>query len=528
MNELLKAALVGTGKHPGVAIDESNSADRLTIADDSLTEESRFLLRCGRRAVYQRAGQEVRSVPPLEPAPDDESVAWSAAFIRTMKEVIHTDKKDLLPEILREFQIHGLSVPAILLPDLLDLTDRKLQTAIREVVGKRGVWLSEFNPDWSWLKDQELNAEEDIPHLEEIWNEGTVPQRCRALRKLREIDAATGLQWLQGCFKKEKADDRKQMLEQLAIGLSTADEEFLEQTLSDRSKHVKVTAGSLLSQIPTSQCAQRFRERGQQLLQISSGAQAKFRLTCHPPEELPKDWEQDGVPRKPPGHRGLRALLTEELVERVSLEFWQEHFRAKPVELINGILNDDFAHDVITGWTQAFVKSSPPESETSDWFDPLWKYWSAMMQHPQQNVKDQASNFLGQLANFTDQPNLERSIIRLIQSQPDPANLPIATLVSFVPAPWSAAFGKEYLRVTRGLVGSRSDRAVYDWLGSLSIATVALPKECFETALSPWKIRDHGVPPWQLANMERQITHFIERIQFRARFYREVELQKIS
>lgn len=525
MNELLKAALVGTGKHPGVAIDEAHPADRLAIADDSLSEETQFLLRCGRRAVYQRAGLEVQSVPHIEPAPDADSVTWSAAFIRTMKEVIHTDKKDLLPEILREFQTHGLPVPAILLPDLLDLSDRKLQTAIRAVVGTRGAWLSQFNPDWSWLGEKVLNAEEDIPNLEEIWNEGTVPQRCRALRQLRGIDAATGRQWLEECFKKEKADDRKQMLEQLEFGLSTADEPFLEQTLSDRSKHVKVLAGSLLSQIPTSQCANRFSERGQQLLQVSSSAQAKFKLTCQPPEELPKDWEEDGVPRKPSGQRGLRAYLTEELVARVALNFWQEHFKVTPVELINGILNDDFAHDVITGWTQASVKSSP--SETSDWFEPLWKYWSAMTQHPQQNIKDQAANFLGQLAEFTDQTNLERSIIRLIQSQPDPTNLPIATLVSLVPAPWSAAFGKEYLRVTRSLVGSRSDRAVYDWIGSLKIATVALPKECFEPALSPWKIRNHGVQPWQLANIERQITHFTERIQFRVRFHREVELQRI-
>lgn len=521
MNELLKAALVGTGKYPGVAIDESAPADRLTIADDSLTDESQFLLRCGRRAVYQRAGQDVRSVPSVEAAPDTENIAWSAAFIRTMKEVIQTEKKDLLPEVLREFQAHRLPVPVILLPDLLDLSDRKLQSAIRTVVGTRGTWLSQFNPEWSWLTDTEPNSEEDIPSLEEIWNEGTVPQRCRALRKLREIDAATGRQWLQECFKKEKASDRKDLLEQFASGLSTADEEFLEQTLSDRSKHVKVLAGSLLSQIPTSQCANRFRERGQQLLQISSTSQSKLKLTCHPPEELSKDWEADGVPRKPPGQRGVRAYLTEELVARVSLDFWQEHFHVAPVELINGILNDDFAHDVITGWTRAFVKIS-----ASNWFEPLWKYWSAMTQHPQQNIKDQASNFLGQLAEFTEQTKLERSIIRLIQSQPDPANLPIATLVSFVPAPWSAAFGKEYLRVTRGLVASRSDRAVYDWIGSLTIATVALPKECFEAALSPWKIREHGVPSWQLANMERQISQFTERIQFRARFHREVELQR--
>ena len=525
MNELLKAALVGTGKHPDVAIDESQPTDRLTIADDSLTAESKFLLRCGRRAMYERAGQEVRSVPPIEPAPDAENIAWPAAFLRTMKEIIQTDKKDFLPEVLREFQTHKLPLPAVLLPDLLNLSERKLQAAIREIVGVKGLWLSQFNPDWSWLSETAASSEEDVPNLEEIWNEGTVPQRCRALRQLREIDPVAGRQWLQDCFKKEKASDRKELLEQLATGLNSADEEFLEETLSDRSKHVKVLAGSLLARIPTSQSAQRFSERGRQLLQVSTRTKSKLKLTCHPPEKLPKDWEADGVPRKPPGQRGQRAFLTEELVTRVLLNFWQEHFQATPVELVNGILSDDFAHDVITGWSQAFIVALSPGTTISDWLDPLWKYWSAMSQHPQQIVKDQSSHFLGQLASRTDQSSLERLIITLIQSQPDPTNLPIAEILTFVPAPWSPAFGKEYLRVTRGLVSSRSDRAVSDWVGSLSIAAIALPKECFEAAFSPWKIRDHGVSSWQLANMQRQLTYFTERILFRARFHREVEEQ---
>ncbi|MDB4733510.1 hypothetical protein OAF42_03610, partial [Planctomicrobium sp.] len=64
-DQLLKVALVGTAQAPQVPINSENDVDSLIGPSIELSIESQFLLRAGRLAIYQRAGQLPVTVPQV-------------------------------------------------------------------------------------------------------------------------------------------------------------------------------------------------------------------------------------------------------------------------------------------------------------------------------------------------------------------------------------------------------------------------------------------------------------------------------
>ncbi|QDT32999.1 DUF5691 domain-containing protein [Thalassoglobus polymorphus] len=523
MNELFKAALVGTRKLPVVPLDDSFPTDQIATSHEALSPESDLLLRIGRRSIYELAGQPTVHVAPFPAAPSVESKIWSKRFLQVMHAALGQSQSNVLIEFLRALDEQGLNIPDSILPDLFNTSEPELRQAVRPVIDERGVWLAKLNPEWEWVLDAEINEAVDVRILEEQWNEGTIPQRCEVLTQVRLLDAEQGRTWLLNCFKKEKADVRRQFLERMATSLSEHDEEFLESALKDRSKYVKQVAADLLAKIPTSNLSARHQQRATQLLERIPSTGSQLKLTCQPPQELPRDWEEDGIPASASGAQGKRAFWTEELVSRIPPANWTTFFEASPLELINAVLHDDFSHSVITGWTRSVGACDASNLETIDWVEPLWKYWSAMTQHPHAVVQDQAIAMLETLSVWFEQSKLERAILQLVQDQPDPTNAPISRLLPFIGTPWSSSFAKEYLRITRGLVGSRTDRSVIHWLNSLPAAATAIPKEAFEIAQAPWRIRDQAIQSWQVCEIERLISQFAERIQLRAAFYEELE-----
>lgn len=524
MNELQHIALIGFAKHPQIPPAESHPAARLTNTSDDLTPESQLLLQIGCIAIYDRAGFRPIQVPPLQPATEVMHIHWSERFESLLRDAIGTDLKEMLPEFLKVLSQSHLPLPNSVLPELLSISDEGLRSELRHILGERAKWLSQFHPAWNWVHQAPEQPERLRLMHQQTWDEGTIPQRVEALQAIRAIDPAHGRHLLSMVFSEEKAADRQRLLQELQTGLSDADESFLKETLSDRSKNVRETAANLLSQLSTSEISGRHTQRGLELLRVDKTS-PNLRFSCHPPQDLPADWEADGIPRRVSGRNGNRSLWTEELLSRIPPNFWTEHFSATPVELLNGVLSDDYAHAVISGWTRSVITKSIPNQSRDQWLPALWKYWSAMIQHPQQGVKDQSTEMLTQLITLLSTSSAERSISQLIQSIPDPTSLTITELFRKLATPWSASFSREYLRITRSLVGSRSDQAVLNWLDSLSVAAIAIPPDCFEAAIAPWHLRDHGFYSWQTAGMARLVDQFTERIQLRMRFYREVALQ---
>lgn len=521
-DQLLKAALVGTAQAPQVPMNSEHDVDSLEGSVAEFSVESQFLMRAGRFAIYQQAGQLPKTVPQLEASPRLERVEYTDSFLKLFESALTKEHYVLLPEFLSILVSRNLSAPDKFIPRLLDVEDVSVRPLIQAAVGEKGEWLSQFNPDWEWFVNESALESNDLEAYQALWDDGTFPERLTALRAIRKLNSEVGRELLAEDFSKEKVENRKQLLTAINEGLSSEDSEFLIHCLSDRSKYVRQQAANYLAKIPDSEVSQRNLKRANNVLtQIESNKATK--LVCQPPQELPAGWEEDGLEVNPPNKRGQRAFWTEELISKIPLQHWETHLSATPIELINTVLNDDYAHAVITGWSKALTDNSEI-SKVESWLKSLWKYWSAMLQHPQQPVVLQALEQLGELARKMTSTDLDRQLLQLLRDHHDPAQLPINEILKWIPTTWSKSFSHEYLRISRTLAGSRSDKAVYEWLQSTAQAAAFLSPDMFEAALTPWKVRDHGVQTWQVAGIEKLITHFQERIRLRASFYKEVKL----
>ncbi|QQR99775.1 MAG: hypothetical protein IPK37_12340 [Austwickia sp.] len=87
----------------------------------------------------------------------------------------------------------------------------------------------------------------------DAWDRGTLAERLAHLARVRRVDPPTGLALLDGPgWARETADAREQFVRTLTIGLSDADEPFLERLLDDRALSVRRAAADALARLPHS------------------------------------------------------------------------------------------------------------------------------------------------------------------------------------------------------------------------------------------------------------------------------------
>lgn len=527
MKQFIKAALVGAIQDVNDTSWEFLQPQFARIDELPLTPESQFLLKIGNLATCQRAGTLPAKVAAIPTAPVSGEARISDALEKIICFAMQKEYQDLLPEFLSTLVKEKITISTTLIPQLLQLNSSAERDLIRQTVGEQGKWLSQFNPDWAWVTESnEVDETLLTTEAQQDWETGTFAERLSVLQQIRQSDPQLALQLLQDTFQKEKAEYRREFLKTLSVGLSGKDQSFLESVLSDRSKLVRQVAGQLLSRLPDSSVAERNWALARQWVRIDTGKGGKTALHCSPPSSLPDDWEKLGFGVKPPVGQGQKSFWTEELLARISLNNWEAEFELSPVELINGILNDKYAHAVITGWTGSFIYNGHEENRT-DWQLSLWKYWTAMLQHSQKSVVEQATEQLKLICETIELEKRERLIQQLLMTHHDPSQLPIQEILSWLTRQWSKSMSVEYLNLTRQLIVRRSDRAAVDWLNSLMQAAQSLSPESFAAALTPWKINEQYASTWQVANIERQIADFQQCIQLRFRFYEEVDLCKV-
>jgi hypothetical protein len=316
-------------------------------------------------SAYHKAGRQIDSGQyPLAPAiPQDlqPCVDLAAACCQAvLVERATTQSRKLLPELLELLGQANRSVPYQLLPALLDWGHREpsLKSAILPVLGNRGRWLANQNPQWAYGQGAG-GVPIDLAIVQEQWENGNLHERLAALQTWRREDSNAARQALSQCWNREKAGDRQSYLEVLEIGLSQEDEEFLEKSLSDRAVGVRQKAASLLGQFPS-----RYRRRiGQiavQWLHIEAGEQGcRAQITL--PKTVQPEWLEEGLSDKPPKDNLLVTdvpswLLLQVLIS-TDLYRWGADLDVTPESLIRAVLN--LRHHnvlILSGWVTAAVQ----------------------------------------------------------------------------------------------------------------------------------------------------------------------------
>jgi hypothetical protein len=384
--DLLAAALVGTARRPWTSPSVTVGGRSLTTGPGSAgssgspeppspsaaaapapaaVSASAALLEAAAVAlVYRRAGAEpVTGVSPVPAAPVETDRPLPAAAGERLRRILSDGgvpggaqvAGELLAQWLALAARHGGHVPPEALPALLDAGRRNgaVRADLGRVAGRRGTWLAAMREDWRWLLDEATGPAGDGDA--ETWATGATGERVAYLVHLRRTDPAAGLALLTGGWAAEAADDRARLVSALATGLSTADEEFLEQALDDRRREVREAALELLRRLPGSAHARRMTARALAAVRVERRAFGRDRLIVDPPAELDAGLRRDGVAATPARGIGAGAWLLEEIIANTPLDVWTPAFGRTPEDVIELARGHDWESPLLHGWAKAAI-----------------------------------------------------------------------------------------------------------------------------------------------------------------------------
>ncbi|MFJ8358841.1 DUF5691 domain-containing protein [Streptomyces sp. NPDC093984] len=274
------------------------------------------------------------------------------------------DLMELLPQWLALANERGYAPPPQALPALLDAARARtdLRPAALTFAGPRALWLARMNPEWRFALRSVPGGGSDLPPPQEpdrvrrLWQEGLFAERVALLTALRARHPALARDLLAGTWATERAEDRLMFLDSLRTGLQPADEPFLEQALSDRSRNVRATAAELLSALPDSALAGRMAARAAACVAVDP-TQGESVIVVEAPHECDPGMERDGVVPKPPAGRGERSWWLGQLVEAAPLGTWPARLGGRtPEEIVALPVADDWRSELHAAWCRAAVR----------------------------------------------------------------------------------------------------------------------------------------------------------------------------
>jgi hypothetical protein len=337
-DSLLSTAMVGTGRRAVPADTLAGVVDPSDVDSDS--PEAAVLSAAAVLGAYRRAGR----VPPtwhgprITPAAADPRPECSPAATQVLELLLDRNVRiDGGNELLTRHWLAACAAanrrpPTALLVTLLQLaaTTPNLRELVAAVAGPRGAWLAERGRRWAWARPPESDAQD----VAERFATATRAERLAILTAIRRTDPATGRALVESTWRSESAANRASLVDTLAIGLSDADEPFLESTLDDKAATVRAAAAALLDRLPNSRRAARMADR----LHTLSTPDGSVELPGKPDAAA----RRDGIAnRREPGY-GPRASWLIQLVAAAPLPEKPELEGASP--------------ELVTGWTKAALR----------------------------------------------------------------------------------------------------------------------------------------------------------------------------
>ena len=438
MQTLVSLAIVGTGQQAVERITSDTAVDELISQVPVEALERTLLLTAGALSIYQHAGYlPAEQGQKITPAGHETLPVCSAKAAHLLSLLFQENNRQLLPEALAQMKRQQLRFSYDLLPLVLDWGTRKkeLRSQLLPLLGERGFWLSQYNPQWSWVNEtrltlsieQQTNLPEDA---ETIWQEGTLLQRQAILQSLRDSQPALARQWLADVWKQEKAEARLAFLEILRTHLSSDDLEFLENAQKDRSSNVRSLVNTLLGLIPSSPLVQRMQKRAEALLTYDG---TTLQIKSKP--EIDADWERDGLQTK-----AKKKLESDDLLAILSVitpNHWQERFTATPEQLVACLDGTGYTTTVQQAWLDAAF-----QHKTLAWVRPL--IMRSFQLTPPIEQKNHLSDMQDecQLLSLLPQAEAEKLVLEIVRQ-----DIRWVKLLSALPQPWSHAFSEFFTQL---------------------------------------------------------------------------------
>ncbi len=507
--DLAAAALVGTDRRPpalpsvGGAL--GDLLGKLTPSDDPA---GALLGAAAAVALYRRAGWLPPSgaAQPFPPCAPDDLLACSARAGEHLAQMVGGTHAAALPEWLEALVATGRTVPAALLPTLLERgrTEEALRPVIVALLGVRGRWLAGLNPDWAYANVPVAAA--TAADLTAHWETGSPVVRLTVLSRLRVSEPERARELLAAVWASEKVDARADFLETFAQGLSAADEPFLEQALNDRAERVRRVAANLLCRLPDSALNARMLARASQCLRWVAGAKPQIELTL--PEEYDKAMQRDGIVRKPTSSAiGEKAWWLSQMLELIPPSVWCQRWDVRPVQIIAARIPKEWRDLLLASWTTAAQRHGDQE-----WLEKLI-------------ALRRSGNKLGTLNELL--PHLpparrEQIILELLASKDDSlaGDHPVLVALRAVPGPWSHTLARAVLSTLQRRMSNivnKNQRSDWYLRNDLSAFALCIPADLASEAAAsiPNAIREPSL-------FGASVTQFEELMRFRYEMLREL------
>jgi len=453
-NELTATALVGSGRRP-VLPPAAEPLSGLIAGLDPSEPAAVLLGAAAATTLLLHAGHMPAALPPIPECDAHDLRACGSVTTGHLAQMLSGTNRGALAEWLAELVRLRLRAPAVLLPELLDLgrQQTELRALLIEAIGVRGRWLAAQNTAWAYAAVGGGHSATSDAGIAEAWETGGRAARLHLLESLRHAEPDRARALIESTWTSEKSDDRVAFVDALAIGISAADEPFLESALDDRSKDVRTHTADLLARMADSRLATRMIERALPLLRRQRGWRTRIEVTL--PTECDKAMQRDGIVGKPPQNVGKRAWWLLSLIERTPPAAWCRAWNLQPGEIMHTELPNEWRALIRKGWAAAAQRYGDLA-----WLDALL---SQVLQSKEPDID------IGALVVALPTERREAALLSLLHSHNRPLD------------PAHPAFGP--LRQHRSLWSSDLSRAVID---KLRWRVRALDQS---SAASEWELR---------------------------------------
>ncbi len=347
-SQLLRIALLGTRQSgesvpllPGLA----------TLTD---SPEQQVLLAAGTLALMQKAGFQPPKATQESPSPALADT-WQplgplgADSFRTL--LASNQYAAFRTDYWQQLAQHQRLVPPPLLVAALNSESfRQYSPGNLALLGERGRWLAQQNPDWHAVLAPQLPAE-DLG----VWETGTLAQRKRFIGQLRQTDELLARQLLGAALPAEPAATQAALLGELALTVEAADAALLTSYLSSKSKEVRQTVVPLLVRLPQSELLERLWQRAVPLLGLKRPLLGRNKMLVELPEGWDKSWQADGIEQKTTSIEGggERAGWLGQLLSLLPPSRWTAHLGVSAEELLDLTAESEWHTLLLRAWSRA-------------------------------------------------------------------------------------------------------------------------------------------------------------------------------
>lgn len=355
-NDIINTAMIGTEKKSVQKnlLPAELAAVAGKIETSSTDKEEIFLKTSGLVFNYRQAG-----VQPLEAQAgniqvcEEEDLSYCSDKAAGVLQSVLSEENDALLRLwMQKCAAVNQVVPPVFLPRLFNLAwrNKSIRNEILSCVGKRGRWLTQFNPHWQFGRDESPA---------EIFTNGKTDERKTALKQIRQQDPAQALSLLQQCWAQEQANTRADFLSTFKENLSLADEPWLIELTKEKSQKVKDQAYALLKQINGAQLVNEVWEFVKPLVSLKKssallGLVNKAGIEISLDFEIPKHFKDFGIEDLVANKLYTEKEFTlSQLIGLIPPGYWETHLSMKPAEILELMAKKEETRKYISSFATA-------------------------------------------------------------------------------------------------------------------------------------------------------------------------------